>query len=184
MDVTRAGSWVIIIQDVKQDYKLVEDFERGLIYTHVPFDENRLASEQLMEHLGYRLEYSLNEGRRTKFVYTWHPTHSHGFPIKEGYMMLNRLQDANCEVVGVLDERRGSGSLYWFHIEKPNLKPKISSIYYSNVNNGFSHSGDFQGLSSVVNYLNVKERTMIVLSAPYFTGWFEQTLQMVEENSR
>lgn len=173
----RSGSWGFITYSKKHDMQLGEYIKENL--DHIPFDSNVSNIENLMKTLGYRLEYEISMHDDVyKQVYTWNPSKPMFFPIKYSYMVLDTIFKNGGEIVGVLED--GGDGLYWYDSRGAKKHPYIGNVYLSNINNGFTEPEDLQGLKEVLDYPNDKEKTMIVLACPFFTGWFEDKKKLLE----
>lgn len=165
-----SGSWVILTCTPKNEAKLVELLDKHYLYLRDGYDASKLVSQNIMESLGYRLEYSVPVGDATKYVYVWQPQRF-SYPVKEAYMMIGSLTKAGCKLVGILDES-SFDSLYW--VDTTSDKPVVKSVYFSNIDNGFAVKEDLDGLQEVLDYLNPKEKAMLALGTSFFAGWFEK----------
>ena len=170
------GSWAIITGDAENELLLSKKAQH---HSYILNEKNIVDSKSLMEHLGYRLEYTINKDGKTRYIYTWNSEGNNRFELKTAYSFLYSIAEAGFNIVGVLDEEPSYGDLYWVYIKNGNLE--IKTLYYANVNNGWSTLEDVEGLELVANYPDVKEKSMIVLSTPFFTNWFNRIPQLIKD---
>ena len=174
------GSWGFVTYNRKRDSELKNEIERYM--PNVKIDVSKSSTENLMNSLGYRLEYEIPQGGDNfKQLYTWHNQDSDFFPLKFSYMVLSMIFKNGSEIVGILDEGEHGGSLYWYDSRAAINNPYIGNVYYSNIENGFTTVKDLAGLQEVLDYPNLKEQTMIVFGSPFFTGWFDSKRELLKE---
>lgn len=167
----QSGSWAILTCTPKNEEKLVELLDKHYLFFRNGYDSSKPVSQNIMESLGYNLEYSMSGARNSlRHVYVWKPD-LFSYQIKEAYMMIGTLTKAGCKLVGVLEEK-GIDSLYW--VDTTSGKIVLKTVYFSNIDNGFSKKEDLEGLQEVLDYLNPKEKVMLALGTPFFAGWFEK----------
>lgn len=175
---SRITSWAVITTRAKTEEKLLHAINTQRLFMRNNFDNNKSIAENIMQSLGYRLEYSVPQANNTvRHIYVWDEGNSNFmYPIKEAYSMIGSLYKANCDIVGMAEDH---GTLYWVYALQA-TKIEIKTLFFSNIENGFHRPEDMPLLQSTLDYINIKERSMLALGGSSFTHWFQRVEKVIE----
>lgn len=176
--MSREGlSWAILTTRPESEEKLLEALNRQHIFLRKKFDSNKPISENIMASIGYRLEYSMpQQNGKVRHIYVWDSRSNFMYPIKEAYSLLGVFHKAECDLVGMAEDM---GSLYWVKALQ-GKQIEVKTLFFSNVERGFYSSEDMPHLQSTLDYIHIKERSMLILGGDSFTNWFQRIQKVID----
>lgn len=170
-------SWAVITTRFDSEATLLEALNSHYIFLRKKFNPSKSVSENIMESVGYRLEYSIPQRNgKIRHIYVWDNMTNFMYPIKEAYSLLGVLHKAKCDIVGMAEDM---GSLYWVKALH-GKKIEVKTLFFSNVERGFYHEEDMPHLQSTLDYINIKERSMLVLGGSSFANWFQRIQNVID----
>lgn len=176
----KINSWVILDGPTESDVKLAENIETHYLKRMSEGDLKVKVSERILNNLGYRLEYTFMMGGHNRHVYTWCNNDAFYYYLtKDAYSVIQLLQKHGYTVVGMVEDSM-SGTLQWVYADGYNDTMLSGNVFYSNLEKGFYSDKSFTGLQEIIDYPNVKEQSMIVMSNAGLTGWFSKTKNMLK----
>lgn len=141
-----------------------------------------LKVAELFALVGFKCVSVRKEGKGLNLLFAWDAERNggHFFPIKEGYSVLTLLTGkAKAKAKGILLEE--GSSLHWFYPSDNREGVIFKQVYTSNIDNGFTHPENFEGLPDVMETLNTKEQVMLAIMEPSLSGLFPKVEKILKD---